>query len=397
MPNKPHHFLTPWLLGVMVSLSLAGQVQARQPSQTAAQPFDPTRVEVVVVGVPHLQQIDQEDWPATALILRILARFAPDHIALEWLHPGIDPATTTNYAPLENPAVLAKLWGVDRAQVDTTLTQTADVLRLQQSSGLPSAPTRVALGKLYYLRGDLLNAAYQWWIADQEGEGVSDLKRLTYDNFSRHEIGVWGFPLAYEQGLAYLTPFDYQGEDAAWIWMEIVEAVMVHAIEQRHGLHPGEAGWDTAAAEFGSAAEAYANGRDPAWLSMYGDIKEVAEFAEVVDIWTARRSNPRAEDDPTGLSQMRYVQSSEHTVDKRYMYDAVFPKISLHGLGQRLVDNWILRNRRMVDFVEQDIKRLHRSRVLLLVGEGHRPFLDDEFVRRGYRVRPAEALFNGDG
>ncbi len=86
---------------------------------------------------------------------------------------------------------------------------------------------------------------------------------------------------------------------------------------------------------------------------------------------------------------MRYNQSPEHDARSRFMYAQVFPRISLNGLGQRLVDNWKLRNRRMVDFVEQDVKRLNRKRVLILVGEGHRPFLLDELKKRGYRIRPA--------
>lgn len=59
--------------------------------------FDPAQVEVVVVGTPHLSQMNPKGKPAIDLIRRGLARFDPDHIAVEWLHPSIDPATTNNY------------------------------------------------------------------------------------------------------------------------------------------------------------------------------------------------------------------------------------------------------------------------------------------------------------
>ncbi len=190
----------------------------------------PAPVEVLVVGCPHLLQMDPKDKPATDLIRRRLAEFEPDHVVVEWLHPSIDPASTGNYRPFEDLSVLAQLWGYHLSEVQAAAARTGEVLRTEAKHGLPTAATRVELGKLYYLRRDRLNAGYQWWIAERLGADVGDLKHLTRDNFEGHELEVWGFPIAYGQGLEHITPFDYQGPDAAWIWSDIVGAVMAHAL-----------------------------------------------------------------------------------------------------------------------------------------------------------------------
>lgn len=387
---RTHIVSTTALLAAGLACLLAPlQAQAKGPALAgpAGRSFDPTQVEVIVVGSPHLRQIDPKDRPPTDRIRRALARFEPDHVVVEWLHPSVDPSTTGNYRPFENLDSLARLWGYDRDPLDVALVRTLDSLGRRKLHGLPTASTRVELGKLRYLSRDRLNAGYQWWIAERSGAEVSDLERLTSGNFENHELEVWGFPIAFERGIEYLTPFDYQGDDAAWIWTDIVAAVAVHAIEKKHGLKEGDVGWDDAVERYSRSMQAHASKEDSSWLGQYGDIQEVAEFAQVVDLWNAKRSK-EGRDHPAGLPTMRYLQTEEHEANKRYMYDEVFPRISLDGLGRRLVDNWILRNRRMVDFVEQDVERLGRTRVMILVGEGHRPFIDEELRKRGYRVMP---------
>jgi hypothetical protein len=281
---------------------------------------------------------------------------------------------------------LAQSWGYRLDDNETALARTREALATQERQGQSVAALRVELGKQYYLSRDRLNAGYQWWIAERDGSDVADLKRLTTDNFRGHELEVWGFPIALAHDINFITPFDYQGKDAGWIWDEIVQLVAFHAVSVKHGLKQGDEGWERVLEQYFNGMAAWASSGDGTWLEEYGSIPEVAEFADVVRIWTARRSAKPPYDKQAGLAAMHYYQTPAHAADTRYLYDEVFPLISLDGLGQRLVDNWIQRNRRMADFVEQDLKRLRSRRVLVIVGEGHKPFLDAEFVRRRYNV-----------
>lgn len=358
---------------------------AAAPAQGIDEPA-PAQVEVVVIGSPHLRQMDEADRPATDGVLPKLQRFEPDLVVVEWLHPSIDPATTGNYRPFTDRVDLARRWGLDLGGLDSSITRVRAVIDSAKRSDGNTDSLRVELGKLLYLSGDRLNAGYQWWIAEQGGPQVDSLKPLTRDNFEGHELEVWGFPVAHAQGHEYLTPFDYQGDDAAWNWDEIVERVAVHLISEKHGLEPGDTGWEAAVERYGAMLGAQVAGADSVWLREYGDIAEAREFLEVVTIWTARRAAQGPEPERDGLAMLRRIQSPGHIADKRRMYDDVFPRISLDGLGRRLVDNWLRRNERMVDFVDQDIRRLDARRVLILVGEGHKPFLDDELRERGYQV-----------
>jgi hypothetical protein len=49
----------------------------------------------------------------------------------------------------------------------------------------------------------------------------------------------------------------------------------------------------------------------------------------------------------------------------------------------------------MADFVDQDIKARKSSRVLVIVGSGHRLFLENELRRRGYGLMAASDLLKG--
>ncbi|MFO7608822.1 MAG: hypothetical protein R6X35_06435 [Candidatus Krumholzibacteriia bacterium] len=181
-------------------------------------------------------------------------------------------------------------------------------------------------------------------------------------------------------------PFDYQGEDARWIWFDIVMRVMAHAIQQKHGLLEGDEGFAAAFGRYADMLEAYAGGDDPAFIKEYGDLEAVREFIAVFNAWEDRRNARDQAGETDGLAHLRRVQSDAYAAQKREMYEDVFPMITLDGLGQQLADNWMLRNARMIDFVEQDARRFASERILIIVGEGHKPFLDDELRQRGYKV-----------
>jgi hypothetical protein len=368
-----------------LALTLASAATA--PSIAAQELATSARaVEIVVVGSPHLRQLDAAQRPATEDLLQHLLRYEPDLVVVEWLHPSIDRATTEAYRGLADRAGLSREWELPLEHIGSATEAARARIASARRTDRSVAALRVELGKLHYLAGDQLNAGYQWWLAEQDGADVDSLKRLTSNNFEGHELEVWGFPVAAARGHDYLTPFDYQGDDAAWIWDEIVQQVALYLVDRKHGLREGAPGWEPAVERFFTTLQAGVGGSDSTWFREYGSIREGREFLEVITRWTARRQAEAPQGDANGLTMMQGIQSPAHLATKRVMYDEVYPMISHEGLGKRLVDNWLLRNARMADFVEQDIARLGARRVLVLVGEGHKPFLDDEFRKRGYRV-----------
>ncbi|MCD4748751.1 MAG: hypothetical protein K8R59_05185 [Thermoanaerobaculales bacterium] len=349
----------------------------------------PGQVDVVVIGCAHLMYLDPSDVPATDDILRALQEYEPDHMVVEWLHPSIDPASVDRYEPLGDLGTLARLWGYDLVNVEATLAETRTDLDSLKANGLPEAAIRIEMGKLYYLGTDQLNAGYQWWIARNLGANVKDLERLTQNNFEGHELEVFGFAIARREGLEYITPFDYEGEDALWDFGAVLNRTVEHAIKTKHGLKDGDKGFDEVAGEFGKAFQAWLNSGDGAFLDQYGSIKEIVELVRFFDDRKKTEEANQRIKDATGIAAMRFNQSAEHMEQERHGYYDVIAGLSIDGLGRRLVGNFELRNRYMVDFLEQDIRELGSKRVMVIVGAGHKLFLEKILRERGYRIVPS--------
>lgn len=64
----------------------------------------------------------------------------------------------------------------------------------------------------------------------------------------------------------------------------------------------------------------------------------------------------------------------------------------LGGLGARLTADYAVRNEKMAAFAAQAVEEAGAQRVLVIVGAGHKLFLDREFASRGFEVLEARSL-----
>ena len=379
-------------INLTILLSFLMTVAQNNQVSTVNDNFDAAKVEVMVVGSYHLRQINPDEIPISADLIRLsLMKYKPDHIVVEWLHPSIDPATTFNYRPFANPEALARLWGYQLPKIKENLEATKQLLESQKkinSNPQVISQIRTELRKLYYLDKDLLNAGYQWWLVQQLGGDVLDYKGLALNNFRGHELEEFGFKIAQKQGLEYITPFDYQGKEAgSEVWGEIIEKLGVLAIQKKHGVKESDEEWKNLADEFNKIRQAFEEKRDKSLREKYGDVKEVREYIEAWEGFDwANAQIPTTRD---GLSQMRYVQSPQYLAIERKVQLEIVPKISVNNLGQARTDGNLRRNELMMNFAEADIKRLNSKRVMIIVGYGHKFFLEDLLKKRGYKIVPS--------
>lgn len=374
---------------VIASLPLSAGAQQENTTTGGLQPSD---VEIAILGSPHLRQIDLDRTPVAVEVVRSrLSRFEPDLVVVEWLHPEVDRSEAFNYRSLGDLATLARLWGYRRDDIDSVRAEALSRLKREKEKGLPTAPTRLELGKLHYLAGDQLNAGYQWWRAQRLGADVTDLRRLTSDNFRGHELRVWGFEVARVQDHEYLVPFDYQGDDTGWdVWGRMLERLRTVALLETMRLEPGEPGWEEERERFDELRGAFEENGDPRWVERYGDSEVVLQYARAWNGFGEVAEMAPAETD--GLTRLRWWQGEEYLDAERRLQYELIAGISVDGLGQARTDGNLLRNQRMADFVEGDIRRLDARRVLVIVGYGHKHFLEDIFAERGYRLVPSRGL-----
>ena len=382
--SRPVGGLLLLLLIIWPATSVYGQ---DAPPSVQSGAVAPSAVEVVVFGSPHLRQLDlTKNAIATELVLASLAEFAPDLVVVEWLHPSVDRSTAFNYRDLGDQETLGRLWGYRTPErVQEAFAETMRLLDIQQEGGLETGATRIELGKLFYLRGDQLNAGYQWWRAQQLGANVADLRRLTRNNFLGHELEVWGFELARRGGHEYVTPFDYQGTDiGSEVWGQIIGRLRAHAVALKHGVREGQPEWEELAGAFDDGRKAFERGESVAWLNAYGDIAEVREYATAWEGFGLNETSIPADRD--GLGRIRWWQSAEYEAIERKIQYELIPGISIDGLGQARTNGNIRRNEHMADFAEADIKRLGARKVLIIVGFAHKHYLEDILGRRGYVI-----------
>lgn len=358
---------------------------AAQPVPAPA-PFNPAETEIVVLGTDHLLGIDRAANPVAVDIIRGgLARFRPDLIVVEWLHPSVDRAGAFNYNALGDRATLGRLWGYDQPAVAERLVAFRDLIERLKAARIATTGARIELGKLYYLSGDELNAAYQWWRAGRTGGDIADLRRLTQNNMAGHELEVWGFQIAFSLGHEYLSPFDYQGNDVgSEVWGQLLDG-MRDRVLRRQGLGPRSAGYRAAADAFDAARTRFESGESQEWADSHAGDPEVVAYVRVWEAYQElARRRPAA--DPAGLAVTSWLQGETYLSAERHINFELLPAIPVDGLGQRRLDGNVHRNVRMAEFADRDVRRLGARRVLVIVGSGHKLFLEAEFRRLGYRI-----------
>ena len=365
---------------------------SNEASEVVFKVEDRSGIEVMVFGTPHLRRHNFEAEPIAVDMIRLsLAKYKPDHVVVEWLHPSIKPESTRNYSSYGDLESFAKKWGYEHKGADMELYKVSQTVVSLKKQGLPVKDLRLKLGKLYYLIRDKLNAGYQWWLAEEKGADVTEFQQLTRNNFEGHELRIYGFHIARQQGLEYITPFDYQGEDTAWLGGKVWVVLRDHLLKVKHGVEPGDPGWDELSEQYEKEYDALDYG-DMTIVEKYGDIREAKERLAVSAFWEETQRRKRQIDNSDGLGYMRYLQSEEFLKSEKEMYYTYWAGVSIGGLGKKNVENYELRNKNMVDFMEADIDRLGVKRVLIIVGSGHKLFLENELKERGYTIVPSSGF-----
>lgn len=360
---------------LLISLSFVGPAAAQWSANST---------EIVVVGVPHFRHanIDEE---IIKKVQASLTQYKPDLVAVEWLHPTVATGDVETYTELGDVATLARLWGIKTKNLPE---QILEVSGKVAAGGENEIANRIQLGKLRYLAGDALNAGYQWWIADQLGGDTAELSRLTRKNFAGDEFRVLGFHAAHKNNHEYMSPFDYQGDDAAWgsVYEELLEAVAESAVPRATGQTEGERT---------DQKDAFLNlmQSDPeAWLKANKQNAAVKDFAMIVEWQLSIKKKIAAESKEHALGEIGYFQTKAAIDVQNRLYYQDLWELPHAGLGRQLVVNYERRNEKMASFVEADARRLGASRILVIVGAGHKLFLDKIFAERDFAVLDSNSI-----
>jgi hypothetical protein len=92
---------------------------------------------------------------------------------------------------------------------------------------------------------------------------------------------------------------------------------------------------------------------------------------------------------------LRYANSPEHIGVQYWAYEEVYRNFEWRGkpLGAQQTENYWRRNRKMFGNMREAIEARDAERVLVIVGSGHKYFLDELTREAGYRwVDPREWL-----
>ena len=303
---------------------------------------------VLILGSSHLAQSEQKH-PESAFdrVTDTLAAFAPDVVAVEYLPADYPRGKGRDYRPDLDLNTYREAWGMSAAEADS-------IRRAYLSrSGLPDAPCRVA--KAYVLAYDLVNAHYHARPYD-----CPDLRRfetirgwMTHND--EHERARIGYPVARQNGIQELVPFDYQGDDTAWFIYE-------------------------------RGYEILKRGRVDVLWSFWPVLPKIGSTIRRFE----RQSAPH---DDQLVDMLRYSNSPEWAGLQYWMYEEVYPTVTWGGdsLGVRQTANYWLRNRRMFENLQGAIQQRGPERVLVIVGRGHKYFLDELTREAGYRwIDPRE-------
>ena len=213
--------------------------------------------------------------------------------------------------------------------------------------------------RLFFLQRDQVNAAYRWAGADCPAERDSAVGSMVA-HLSEHEMGRIAFPVARSSGVERIVSFDYQGEDARWFMsFEYLEKI-------------SEEGGPAVKAEVDSLMAAVKSFRGRA-----------AEFEK-----------------SHGLTAILRRRNSDVWIDaQERLYEQVMPRLSHENAGRRQTDNYWLRNREMFSNIEEAVaRRGDVDRILVVVGAGHKYFLDELARKAGWRwVDPLDYLPEGSG
>ncbi|WP_445666269.1 DUF5694 domain-containing protein [Fodinibius sp. AD559] len=312
-------------------------------------PPDSGSTSVLILGTSHLAQKEQKvDSPRIERVTSSLATYDPDLVAVEYLPADYPRGKGRDYRKDFNVKNYASQWNMSISEADSI------IKAYRHTTDWPSDPCRLA--KSYFLQYDHANALYYW--NTNNCKAVEKFKEINEwaEYWREHESVRIGHPVAYAGEVRELTSFDYQGEDAKWF-------IGKYAKDQLY------------------------SGRLDALYTFWPMIPKVGSIRGT---YAARYGHI-----DNYLKELYKKNSPEHTGLQYWVYEEKMQRIVWDGdsVGSRQVDNYWLRNKKMFTNVQDAIKEKDAKRALIIVGAGHKYFLDELVRKSDYRwIDPREYL-----
>lgn len=344
--DRPAAFAAAPALAALIALPLLGSVSCTDPPE-------PDPAQILIVGSDHLAQQEERTPDAElAAVVAGLRSFDPDMVVVEYLPPDWPEGAGRDYRREMDEAAYARRWGIPPDSVD----ERRAALRAELDDTAPTAvpeADRCRLARLHFLARDRVNALYHWLAVDCPEEADSALADWI-DHRGEHELARIAFPVARSSGVGEVVSFDYQGDDARWFMGEDLFRQLQ---------------------EEGTAAER----------------READSLMATIEGFRARVA---AREQGTLMASLRFKNSPAWIEAQRTLYELEMPRLTYDdSAGSRQTANYWLRNERMFDRIDSAAAVLDPARILVVVGAGHKYFLDELAMERGYRwVDPLDYL-----
>lgn len=313
-------------------------------------PSDSGSTSVLVLGTSHLVQKENKvDSARMRRITESLAEYNPDVVAVEYLPADYPRGKGRDYRTDFDLEKYARKWDMSIDEADSLVTT------YRQREGWPDNPCRLA--KAYFLTYDLVNAGYYWERSNCSAPENFEKIKKWYSYWSKHEGSRIGHPVASSSGVRELTSFDYQGEDAKWF-------IGNYAMDKLY------------------------SGRLDALYTFWPMIPSVGSLRGE---YSARYENGS----DNYIKELYKKNSPEHIGLQYWAYEKKIPSMVWDGdsVGKRQTENYWLRNKKMFKNVREAVVQKNAKRVLIIVGSGHKYFLDELVRKADYRwIDPREWL-----
>ena len=297
---------------------------------------DPTRDganSVLILGVPHFAQMDH-DYPADAFneVVDALAGFDPDLVAVEYLPPDWPRGEGRDYRPDLDVERYADRWGLTVDEANAII----------DGEVAPHGPCE--LGRALLITYDLANAYHQWVAHDCDELTADDDLASWSEDLAEHEIARIASPVAWDNDLEELVSFDDQGEDARWFIHE--EAATLEALTSPSEL----------------------------WQMLPEVNHRTREFEAHIEAHDDRLAD-----------LLDHLNSPKRIALQYWSYEQAMPQLQAHDVGERQRDSYWRRNQRMFELLHGAVEDQDAERILVVVGAGHRYFLDELARDHDYR------------
>ncbi len=313
-------------------------------------PSEAGSTSVLILGTTHLRQTEHEyDEAAFDQVIDSLSSYEPDMVVVEYLPPDYPRGKGWDYRPDLELDTYAEAWHMTPPEADS-------IRRAHRGQNHPPSDS-CTLAKAYLLNDDLVNAHY--YAHSNECSHLRHFKtpRAWMNSNNQHEMTRIGYPIARQNDIPELVPFDYQGDDAEWF------------IYKR-------------------GSDILKSGRVWVLWNFWPVLPEIGTTSREWNLHAAAH-NDRLVD------MLHYSNSPEHIGLQYWAYEEVFPTVTWQGdsIGAQQTENYWRRNRRMFENMREAIERREADRVLVVVGSGHKYFLDELTRASDYRwVDPREWL-----